>query len=1280
MAISKRKLIYPIFSILVIFGLIVIGAGYIQLKNIDALRDKMVEKIRTETQRDVQIGSAQLDFSEGIGLKLGEVTLKGSSVQQSDFTCKQILVLLHWLPFLKGEVDIQRLIFEGLMVQVSRDDQGAFNLGDLSAVESGGSSATLPDLLRAGLRYRVSIRKSELWFVDHMISSGSKPLVTKINNLSLSLNKHVMKSSLRIHLDGDVPFAKEENGRIKLDGHIQFPKDLANLSQVALEGALQFKDVGTEPFQPYLAKVFTQHPGEHLVTLDTKFAGTLDGHFQLSGFLKHTQRAPLLKPGLSKISAPTHGGLDYNFIFNRDTVEFKQLDYRSEDFLLMINGTYSHFLSDKAWLKATLKSGPFPVEKSAGYLPLKIFSKEIHNRLHRYIEKGEVEITSLNIEGPQTIFEGRSNAEIEAYDSGSIVLHRVDLGVDTLPLKGVIGGIQLKEGVVNVKIQGAQFEHVSIKNLVGTVTHPFTNPWVTGTLEAEGALAPLALLIEKKWTLPRRLTFLNGLKRIQGAGHGNLLVQGPLRNMEKLKWSGNVALERGEFMKQGWSAPIRNINGNINFWSVAGGTGSGSKVLTEKVWNLQFKNFRGEFENHYFTDIEAEAFVKKGIPVKKVQGKILLGTLKAEQLVSTPLAGQVKPFFKHVLLESGEIKFKFQNTGPGPGKQQSQNQGSLEIKKLFVKHSKGFRPLKNLNATISFDDHTINLKKSQGWYGDSPLELKGQFKKYSSTDPELILTARSTGFLRQDFFGVPFLETLKYQGPAKVDLKFHYTDRLMQLEKTVDLTQTSYRYKNFLIKPENISNSIKVSASLDSKGKIDVKKVVFELEGSQVTGKGFLKSLDDPQFSIQLGSEHFKTWPASQYIRPLQGSLGGHAHFHLSAEGNFRSLEEVVLQGIVRLKGIEYKPDSLLVPIKFNADMNFKNKHFQIHNGKLEAKGSKIFFNGDYQGGEAPHVKLKLVGPGMDLNQVVSDDGKPSKGFLGWLAGTQVFSRGSGEIEIKLNRFAHKIWTLPEIAGRITFKNQILKTQNLMLGQPKVDEIKIKGKLSLADIQSPSFDAILITRHVPVENLFAMFGDMFHASLTGETVGLKARLQGQGGDLKQITQSLKGRVSFDLRKGRINTGRLLNGVVKLFGITVDPRTIAERARQHNTGYLRIFGDLAVINGIARTENFLYEEKGQRMSLVGAFDLNASRMDTVVGVAPFRRVGRVIEKIPIIGHIVTGGKESSLITTYYKVEGPFSGPKVESVPLKSVGEKVMDTLEAIVTAPGDLFPDPEPSSE
>ena len=106
---------------------------------------------------------------------------------------------------------------------------------------------------------------------------------------------------------------------------------------------------------------------------------------------------------------------------------------------------------------------------------------------------------------------------------------------------------------------------------------------------------------------------------------------------------------------------------------------------------------------------------------------------------------------------------------------------------------------------------------------------------------------------------------------------------------------------------------------------------------------------------------------------------------------------------------------------------------------------------------------------------------------------------------------------------------------------------------------------------------------------------------------------------------------------------------------------------------------MFEETGQRLSLVGAFDLNTSRMGTVVGVAPFRRVGRIIKQIPILGPIVTGGEEGSLITNYYKVEGPFSDPKVESIPLTSVSKKVLGTFQGIFSAPSDLFPKQDPAS-
>jgi hypothetical protein len=1271
MAISKRKLIYPIFIALVFLSLVVIGMSYIQLKDIEALREAVAEEIHAETQRDVQIGSAQLDFSEGIGLQLGDVTLKGATEQDSDFTSKKVLVLLHLVPLLDGEIKIKKLIFEGLMVQVTRDDQGSFNVGEFSSIGTSQSSATLPDLIKAGLMHSVSVRDSELWIVDHLISSGSKPLITKVKNVSIALKKHSEQISLRVHLDGDVPFTQQESGKVKLDGKIRVPEDWSDLSKIFVQLALQVREVGTEPFQPYLKKIFEQPPGEHLVSLDSELTGTLDGHVQLTGSLKHAQRVP----GPQSVQ----GSLNYNFVFNHDTVEFKQLDYRFKDFFLATRGSYARFLSDKAWLKVTLKSAPFKIENSSEYLPLKVFSKDIHDRLHGFLKKGEMEFISLNIEGPRDIFEGRSSAEMEAYDSGSIILRHVDLGDEALPLEKLTGGIQFKNGVVSVKVQEAHYKHVVIKNLVGTVTHPLTKPWVAGTLEAEGALAPLALLIEKNQTLSQRLTFLKNFKRIQGIGHGKLVVQGPLRKLEKLKWSGNVSLEKAGFINKELFAPLENINGNILFTRMATASGAQNRK-SEPVWNFQFENFNGELGVHQFREVNAEAFIEKGTPIKKIQGKVLMGALKAEQLISTLFEDRVQSFIKPILFEGAEIDFNFQNTGVGPGNPQPRNRGSLKIKKLHMNHSGGFRPLKDLNTTVRFDDHNIDFEKAEGWYGDSHFELKGRFKNYSEATPELILTTHFREFLRQDFAGIPFLETLEYQGPAKVELKLHCTDRVVKLKNKVDLTRASYRYKNFLIKPENVSNSIEISALLDSMGKVDFKKVIFELEGSKVMGKGSLDSMDDPRFSIQLGSDNFKTWPTSQYIRPLQGSMGGNARFHISARGNFKSLEEVVLQGTVGLKGLEYKPDSFLVPIKLNADMKFKGKRFQIKNGKLEAKGSKVFFSGDYRGGEMPHVTLNLVGPGLDLNQLVSEEGKPSKGFLGWLGETRVFSKGSGEIQIKLNRFSRKKWTLPEVSGKFTFKNQVLQTKDLTLGQAKVDKVMVMGKLSLSDIQNPSFETVLVSRGVPIHKLFAMFGGMFDASLTGNTVWLKAHLQGQGGDLKQVTKSLKGRLSFDLKNGRINTGKLLNGVVELFGIPADPETVAKRARQHNTGYLQIFGDFHILNGVARTEKFLYEEKGERLSLVGAFDLNKSRMDTVVGFAPFRRVGRVIKKIPIIGPILTGGEEESLITTHYKVEGPFDDPTIEAVPFKSISKKLLGTLEGIIIAPSELFTESEPPTQ
>ncbi|NIQ00337.1 MAG: hypothetical protein GWM98_07810, partial [Nitrospinaceae bacterium] len=86
-----------------------------------------------------------------------------------------------------------------------------------------------------------------------------------------------------------------------------------------------------------------------------------------------------------------------------------------------------------------------------------------------------------------------------------------------------------------------------------------------------------------------------------------------------------------------------------------------------------------------------------------------------------------------------------------------------------------------------------------------------------------------------------------------------------------------------------------------------------------------------------------------------------------------------------------------------------------------------------------------------------------------------------------------------------------------------------------------------------------------------------------------------------------------------------------------------------------------------------------RMDTVVGVAPFRKVDRVLEKIPLVGKILTGGDEGSLIINYYSVKGPFSGPAVQSVPLTSISKKLLGTFQGVLQTPRELFTHKESDS-
>ena len=79
------------------------------------------------------------------------------------------------------------------------------------------------------------------------------------------------------------------------------------------------------------------------------------------------------------------------------------------------------------------------------------------------------------------------------------------------------------------------------------------------------------------------------------------------------------------------------------------------------------------------------------------------------------------------------------------------------------------------------------------------------------------------------------------------------------------------------------------------------------------------------------------------------------------------------------------------------------------------------------------------------------------------------------------------------------------------------------------------------------------------------------------------------------------------------------------------------------------------------------------MDLIAGVAPMAALDKFLTKIPVVGKIITGGDEESLVKAYFSVKGGFENPKVSAIPFTSLSRKVMGIFQGIFQSPGSLFP-------
>jgi len=1268
MSLSRKNFFSSIFLII---SLVVLSLGYllyIQLNDLDNIKGLVLEELQKATQREVTIQKAKVSFSEGLGLELSNVVLHSKSGGKPDFTAENLWVVFRILPLVSKKVEIKKIVVKGSSIEIVRDSLGNFRLSgvqDLTTQKSKGLGKY--PFLQTYID-QIVFKNGVLTFVDHMVSMASKPTVLQFQDIDLTVAKTFFKDSVRFLLTGNLSDNAGNPPNVNLTGKLKAIPDTPGMAGISIDGKVKIEEVLLQYFEPYLDKVFAFFPNDTWISGDAEISGTLDGKLNSSGKLLYSARAKTGGEAFSDPQQQSRGTIEFKNTLNKDDIIFQKLNYSSGQFNLNISGGFSDFLSDNPRVNFSVNSTAFQVNNTQSYLPFMLFHHETHQQLQSRFKDGIIEIKSLNFDGYLDQLNNLSNPQNLRLLSADLFLTEVDLGKPWPQIQKVTGSMSMNNGEGTIHIHKAQYSNFEISNLSGRIIDLINNPVVDWTLQGELNLGQLKQTLKTVMPDFSYENFLGPYKNINGKVAAVINFKGPLNSPDNLYIDGELNVDKTSFEQSHLHFPFSDIQGKILFHKI-----SNRNIKKENdsssPWDIRFQNFSGNFGEHSFSELGGEFTLVEDALLRKVWGKFNLGVLEATQIISDPIGGKINEILQGVSFQGGEVSLEFTSIGNPLAPKSIRNKGTIHLKNVSINHNENFQSLSNISGLVRFDGKKIQLETTQGHLGNSPIKIIADYHN-SSPDPiRYKVQLFSDEFSYNDFKGVPYVDSFEYDGLAKIQINLKGRGESVSFQNEIDLSPISYKYKDLFTKPKGSSNKIHVSGRVTSKGAIFIEDLAYQLEKNKIYGKMHIKHFNNPEFTMDLNSKQLEILSLSKFFKStINGSMGGELKFDIAGKGHLKNIEASRFRGSADLSKIVFQPQGYKSPITVSGNVQFNEKMYKFHRGKIASNRSRFILNGLYLDSETPKLKIKISGPALYLDEFMSDT---DEDFKQTLYENKLFSKGSGIINVDLKRFDFDSWQLRNVVGKASFNDRKIDIPSLNIGTEKDNLIQLQGKVGIDDDGKVQFDSILLAENIRTAGFFSIFGHLFKDSLLAKLNYLKANLDASGKNWKEITNTLRGNISLDIKGGNINTALLLDGAMRLFKMKTDGESNSEEVNE-SSPFEKVSGDFTLINGVANTENFQYETLDRRMSLVGLFDLNKFEMDTTVGVAPLRTLDKIITKIPVVGKILMGGDEDSVFKTYYLIKGPFRGPEVTSVPLTALGKRVVGILQGILESPGDLF--------
>jgi uncharacterized protein YhdP len=194
--------------------------------------------------------------------------------------------------------------------------------------------------------------------------------------------------------------------------------------------------------------------------------------------------------------------------------------------------------------------------------------------------------------------------------------------------------------------------------------------------------------------------------------------------------------------------------------------------------------------------------------------------------------------------------------------------------------------------------------------------------------------------------------------------------------------------------------------------------------------------------------------------------------------------------------------------------------------------------------------------------------------------------------------------------------------------------------------------------------------------ITREVTGslnLQGDITARGETLADIKKTALGNVRLRLEKGSLRKFNVLSKMFSILNVSQLLKFQLPDMVADGMPYNEIKGSFAISDGGIVTNDLFIASDAINVSLVGKADIVKEDLNFTIGVQPLQTVDKVVNRIPVVGWLLTG-KGKDFLTAYFEAKGKWSNPQVSAIPAKSLGKGVLNVFRRVFELPVRLFTD------